>query len=100
MATSFLHLPGEIRREEKQDKHSRNFKQSKNREDGSDLDGFWINRIAVMPAKFALKIVQSKQKFASGKTLKKFAESLKKLSWFSVSDEKQNSNGHIKKARL
>ena len=50
--------------------HSRNFKWSKNREDSSDFDNIWSNRIAAVPAKSAKQNAPSKN-LSQGKKRRK-----------------------------
>ena len=54
-----------------------------------------FDRIVAVIAKSAKQKRAIEKLFARGETSKNFAKSSKKLSWFSVSDEKQNRNGHI-----
>ena len=65
--------------------HSRNFKWSKNHEDGSDFGSIESRRCQLnLPNKSRRRKI-----FREGKTSKNFAKSSKKLAWFSVSDEQQ-----------
>ena len=53
--------------------HSRNFIRSKNCEDGSDFNDFWINRLAAVPAKFA-KLLCRRKTFREGGNTREIIE--------------------------
>ena len=77
-----------------------NFKQPKSRKDSSDLDDFWTNRIASVPAIIWKKIAPLKQIPRGRKRRKTFATSSKKLAWPPFSNEKQNRNDRMTVKRI